>query len=118
MPQHDREQDLRIGATLANLLWTLQGRSHDVLSTGHHRMLRCRDETPPPARDADSEAQGREHLEQQLRIQLHPGILHAAPCGLGERGSGLLGEWRTAAKQPKQHEDDDDTNGFHPPVAP
>ena len=68
-----------MGAALANLLRILQGRPHDVLSTGHDRMLDRRDEIPPPPGDTYQEAQGREHFEQQLRIRLHLGILYAAP---------------------------------------
>jgi hypothetical protein len=41
-------------------------------------MLCRRDEIPPLPGDTHAEAQQRKHLEQQLWIRLHPGILHAA----------------------------------------
>lgn len=40
-------------------------------------MLGRRDEIPPFARDTDTEAQRREHIEEQLGIWLHVAILHA-----------------------------------------
>jgi hypothetical protein len=63
---------------VTNLLWTLQRCPHDILSTSHDRMLHRCEEIPAPASDAHREAQKREHLEQQIRIRLHPSILPVA----------------------------------------
>jgi hypothetical protein len=40
-------------------------------------VFRRRDEQPTLARHANSEAQGRENLEEKVRIGFHPNILHA-----------------------------------------
>ena len=72
------EQNLRVRAALSNLLRMLQRGLHDVLSASHDRMLRSRDELPPLTGNANPEAQGRENVEENVRIRFHFGILHAA----------------------------------------
>ena len=62
--------------TLSNLFRVLQGSLYAVLSTSHNWMFGGRDEIPALAADTNPEAQRRENLEEQSRIELHLAILY------------------------------------------